>query len=294
MAFTFQSKYLGMSPLECPAAFMIIPFIEHNYGIQHVKGGLSEISVAMQKAFLKKGGKIHTDATVKEVNDGEIVLADGRRIAADKIIMNADAGYALKNLVKHRDLSGKKFSCSTFMLYLGIEGQMDLEHHTIFFSDDYLKFLNSIFKTKTLADDISIYIRNASITDPTLAPSGKSNIYVLVPVPNNGSGIDWETEKIGFRKKVIEKINAKIGFDLEKRIVAERVITPADWENEYNVFLGATFNLAHSLDQMLYFRPHNRLSEKLYLVGGGTHPGSGLPTIYESGRITANLIAQGK
>jgi phytoene desaturase len=82
--------------------------------------------------------------------------------------------------------------------------------------------------------------------------------------------------------------------DIESHIVAERMMTPLDWEKKSNVYLGATFNLAHTLTQMLYFRPHNRFEEidNMYLVGGGTHPGSGLPTIYESARISSNMISE--
>jgi len=292
-AFTFQSKYLGMSPWHCPAAFMIIPYIEHKYGIQHVKGGLSEISQAMKRVILKKGGKIHLNSEVKKIEENCIILKDDKKVEADRIIVNADVGYAMKNLLKKKkDLSRKKFSCSTFMLYLGIDKKLDLEHHTIFFSDDYKRYVDSIFDEKVLDDDFSFYVRNASVTDKTLAPEGKSNIYVLVPVPNNSSGIEWNRIKREYRDKVIRKIEEKTGEKIEGHIVTEIVITPEDWEKKYNVFLGATFNLAHSLGQMLYFRPHNRLSKTLYLVGGGTHPGSGLPTIYESGRITADLVSK--
>ena len=82
--------------------------------------------------------------------------------------------------------------------------------------------------------------------------------------------------------------------DLRSHIKVEHIITPSDWELQHCIFLGATFNLGHTISQMLYFRPHNRFEEvkKCYLVGGGTHPGSGLPTIYESARITANLIGK--
>jgi phytoene desaturase len=292
MAFTFQSKYLGMSPMECPAAYMIIPFIEHNFGIQHVKGGLSEISRAMAKVVLKKGGKIFTGTTVKKIGEKKIILADGKEVEADKIIVNADVGYAMKNLMHGKDFSRKKFSCSTFMLYLGLDTPLKLEHHTIFFSDDYKKFLHTVFRGKKLTDDFSMYVRNASLTDPTIAPAGKYNIYVLIPVPNNTSKIDWEKEKASFRDKVIKKIREKTGVDIGPHILTEHMITPAGWERSYNVFKGATFNLAHNIGQMLYLRPHNRLSRDLFLVGGGTHPGSGLPTIYESGRITANLILE--
>ena len=82
--------------------------------------------------------------------------------------------------------------------------------------------------------------------------------------------------------------------DIQSHITAERTIAPPDWEETYNVYAGATFNLAHNIGQMLYFRPHNKFEEidHCYLVGGGTHPGSGLPTIYESGRISAELLVK--
>lgn len=292
MAFTFQSKYLGMSPWQCPAAYMIIPYIEHHFGIQHVEGGLSEISEAMAKVVLKKGGKINLNSLVKEVGQKFVILENGEKITADEVIVNADAGYALKNIIKTKDLGDKDFSCSTFMLYLGIDEELDWAHHTVWFSDDYKKFVDTIFNDKKVTSDFSMYIRNASVVDKTIAPKGKSNIYVLVPVPNNKSGIDWEKEKSQYRNQIIAKIKEKTGIDLEKRILTEEIITPSDWENRYNVFLGATFNLSHRLDQMLYFRPHNKQADNLYLVGGGTHPGSGLPTIYESGRIAADLISK--
>jgi phytoene desaturase len=115
-----------------------------------------------------------------------------------------------------------------------------------------------------------------------------------VPVPNNSSGIDWATEKSRFRDLVLDAIAARTPLgDLRPHIEVESVITPADWEQS-GVFYGATFNLAHNMTQMLYFRPHNKFEEldHCYLVGGGTHPGSGLPTIYQSGLIAANLIGK--
>lgn len=293
MAFTFQSKYLGMSPWDCPAAFMIIPYVEHNFGIQHVRGGLSEISIAMKKIILKNGGKIFLNTPVKEIKEDYIELENGEKIEGNRIILNADVGYAMDKLVKTKekeDLSKKNYSCSTFMLYLGLSKKIDLEHHTIFFSDDYKEYVDSVFKTKNINYDVSFYLRNGSKYDSTIAPKGKTNLYVLVPVPNNSSKIDWKKEKKKFRQNVLDKMKEKTGIDIEKLIVSETVITPKDWEERYNVYLGATFNLAHSLSQMLYFRPHNQLSDKLYLVSGGTHPGSGLPTIYESARITSALI----
>jgi phytoene desaturase len=138
-------------------------------------------------------------------------------------------------------------------------------------------------------------VQNASVTDPSLAPPGHSTIYILVPVPNNRSGIDWEREKTRYRDLAIQIAEERGGFtDLRRHIVEERIISPRQFEQDVNVYRGAVFNLAHSFDQMLLFRPHNAFEEldRCFLVGGGTHPGSGLPTIYESGRISAGLILQ--
>ena len=142
--------------------------------------------------------------------------------------------------------------------------------------------------------DSSFYVRNASVTDTTLAPAGHSSVYVLVPVPNRQSEIDWDNEKNTFRDRVVKALieRAKMS-DLESHIREEIIFTPQTWQ-DMNIQFGATFSLAHSFTQMLYFRPRNKFEEldNCYLVGGGTHPGSGLPTIYESGRIAANLISK--
>ena len=128
----------------------------------------------------------------------------------------------------------------------------------------------------------------------TLAPDGMSTLYVLAPVPHKTSNIDWDANKTTFRNLVIERLE-RIGItDVEKRIRVEKVITPADWETNYQIYRGATFNLTHGLDQMLHNRPHNQFEDldHVYLVGGGTHPGSGLPVIFESARISARMMCK--
>jgi phytoene desaturase len=135
-------------------------------------------------------------------------------------------------------------------------------------------------------------VQNACVTDSTLAPKGKSALYVLAPVTHQHPNVDWAREKTNFRKRLLEQI-AKAGYgNLESKIRYERVITPDDWDTRYEIYRGATFNLAHTLDQMLHLRPHNRFEDLdgMYLVGGGTHPGSGLPVIFESARISSKLL----
>jgi phytoene desaturase len=307
LSFTFQSKYLGMSPWECPGAFTMIPYVEHREGIYHVMGGLSRISDAMAQVVNEEGGKILLNTAVQElIVEGKTVkgvrLEDGKELFADATFINADFAHAMSNLVSpgklrkysRSKLLQKKYSCSTFMLYLGIDRKVDLPHHNIRFSPTYQENVEDIFDRKTLHPDTAFYLQNPSVTDPSLAPDGKSALYILVPVANNKSGINWEREQKKYRDNVIKLISTQLpGMEnLEDWIEEELIISPQDWQNNYNVFLGATFNLAHSLDQMLYLRPRNRFEEldNCYLVGGGTHPGSGLPTIYESARISVNLL----
>ncbi|MBN2450722.1 MAG: phytoene desaturase [Lentisphaeria bacterium] len=309
LAFSFQSKYLGMSPWECPGAFSMLSYIEYAYGVYHTIGGLSAISDAMAEVARANGVLIHLDTPVSRVlvENGSargVALADGSRIEADEVVINADFAHAMENLVAPEalrkytaeGLQKRRFSCSIFMLYLGLDTVYShLPHHTIYFADDYRHNVDAIFGSGELCEDTSFYVRNAVVTDDTLAPAGHSGLYVLVPVPNLRAGTDWSREAKGFRDLVMSKLRTRAGLaDIEAHITHEHMITPQDWRDDYRVYAGAVFNLAHTVRQMLYLRPRNRFEEfdHAYLVGGGTHPGSGLPTIYESGRIAANLISR--
>lgn len=308
LSHTFQSKYLGMSPWECPGVFAMIAHIEHAYGIYHTTGGLSRISDAMADVARRQGAAIHLDTRVQRVwvENGAargVELESGDRIEADEVLINADFGYAATRLFAPGQLrkytperlNAMKLSCSTYMLYLGLDTVMDLPHHTVFFARDYRKNVDAIFGGQALSADISFYVRNASRTDPTLAPAGHSAVYVLVPVGNLRGMVNWAREGAAFRETVLGALETRAGQPaIRRHIRAEKVLTPLDWQDEYRVYEGATFNLAHNIGQMLYFRPRNCFEEvdHVYLAGGGTHPGSGLPTIYESGRIAANLISR--
>jgi phytoene desaturase len=308
LSFTFQAKYIGMSPWECPGLFAIIPYIEHAFGIYHTRGGLSRISDAMAAVAARNGADLRLGTPVKRVlvrnrNATGVELDNGEVVEADAVVLNADFAHAATHLFDPgvlrkytpATLAKKRFSCSTFMLYLGIDRPAPTPHHLVVFAEDYRTHVDSIFKRLRLLKDISFYVRNASVSDPSLAPAGHSALYVLVPVPNNRGGIDWEREQPAFRETVLDAIAARTPLgDLRPHIRAEKIISPLNWERDYRVYAGATFNMAHNLGQMIYLRPRNKFEEldRCYLVGGGTHPGSGLPTIYESGRIAANLISR--
>jgi phytoene desaturase len=307
ISFTFQAKYLGMSPWDCPAAFGIVPFVEHSQGVYHIKGGISEISRVMAKLAEEMGVKINYNSTVKEVLTEKkkaigIQLDNGEKHLSDEVIVNPDFSYAATNLFKEnslkkyskKNIDKKKFSCSIFIMYLGLKKQYKLEHNTIVLAKDYKKNVDDVFEGRITKKDISFYVRDHSKTDSSLAPEGKTALYVLVPVPNlTFKNIDWDKEKENLRRDVLDGLKERLDLkDVEENIEVEKIYTPLDWNKEYNVYNGSVFNLSHNLNQMLWFRPHNRFEEikNCYLVGGGTHPGSGLPTILHSGRIAAKLI----
>lgn len=308
LVFSFQSKYLGMSPWECPALFTMLSYLEHEYGIYHVKGGLNKIADAMAKVITEQGGEIHTNTAIESlIINNKVVkgvrLADGSEVLADEVVLNADFAHAMTHLVKPDELKQHspeklkklEYSCSTFMLYLGVNKRYDIAHHNIVFAEDYNTNVANIFRNKILSKDFSFYVQNASVTDDSLAPAGQSALYVLVPMPNNQSNIDWDDICADMREQVLNAMETRLGLtDIREHIVCETIITPKTWATEESVFMGATFSLSHKFSQLLYWRPHNKFQEldRCYLVGGGTHPGSGLPTIYESARISTNLICQ--
>ena len=307
-AFTFQAKYLGMSPWECPGTFTILSYLEHKYGLYHPIGGINQLFKAMATIISEHGGTVHTSCGVQRVlvkngHAAGLLLENGEKVEADYVVIGADFGSAMTQLFEPgvlkryapKKIENKRYSCSTAMMYLGVDGEVDLAHHSVHFAKDYRLNVDEITRLGTLSADASIYIHNPSVIDPTLAPPGKSSLYMLMPVPNLQSDIDWDQAGPSVQEEMLERLQRTPGLDnLTQRIEESLFFSPADWRNKLNVYNGATFNLAHNLGQMMYLRPHNTFQEVqgIWLVGGGTHPGSGLPTIFESAKISARLIAE--
>jgi phytoene desaturase len=305
LAFSFQTKYLGMSPFRCPSLFTILSFLEYEHGVFHPRGGCGSVATAMARVAADLGVEFRFGTPVDRIqfegNRATGVEAGGKRIDADAVVMNADFAHAMPRLVpdairrkwSDRRIGKARYSCSTFMLYLGVEGRFpELAHHTILLSQDYQRNIREI-EQGTVPDTPSLYLHNPVANDATMAPPGHSSLYLLVPVPNLTHGHEWsEADTARYRKLALDRLRALGVPDIESRIRFEKVVTPRDWRDEFAVGYGATFNLAHDLRQMLMFRPGNRFGDTqgLYLVGGGTHPGSGLPVIYEGARISAGLL----
>lgn len=157
------------------------------------------------------------------------------------------------------------------MLYLGVDGEVDLGHHSVHFADDYRRNVKEITELGVLSEDASIYIHNPSVIDKTLAPPGKSSLYVLMPVPNLSADINWEQEHAEVEDWMMQRLQQIPQLaGIAGRVEESLFFSPLDWQNQQNVYNGATFNLAHNLGQMMHLRPHNTFEEVrgIWLVGG--------------------------
>ncbi|CAM4081574.1 NAD(P)/FAD-dependent oxidoreductase [Listeria booriae] len=299
LAFSFETKFLGMSPWETPGAFSVIPFAEHYFGVFHIIGGINQLTHAMSEIVQEKGGEIHLNQEVTQIHTKHkeitsITLANGDTIEGDYFFLNADYAYTMSHLfseskapISLQKLARKKYSCSGFAIYLGLDITLPLNVHTVLFPDDFRVHMDEIMHKQRIPDDLSIHISYPTAVDRTMAPRDMSALRILVPVPNNESDIDWEKETQALRRKTLDTIERKLNIpDLESHILTEKIITPYDWENDYHIYKGAIFNLTHQLSQLGPFRPSKTPAIKnMQIVGGATHPANSLPFILESANI---------
>jgi phytoene desaturase len=305
----YQAKYLGMHPTECSSIFSLVTWLEFEYGIWHPKGGFRALACALAEGARQLGVDIQLDRPVRRVivEHGRAVgieLADGERVAADCVLVNADFGHALSTIVpdeargRYTDakLRRMRFSCSTFMLYLGLNRRWNhLPHHQLYLSDHTRRSEPPYIDDSALDEsDPPFYVCNPTILDPSNAPDGHSTLFVLVPIPNTLHGIDWATKKQPFRDLVLSRLSL-LGYDqVESSIQTEICYTAETWRDGYRIYQGAVFNLVHSWNQLGPLRPPIRsdAAAGLYYVGGAVHPGSGLLTILEAARSAAIFIQQ--
>ncbi len=306
--FSMQSMYLGISPFEAPAVYTLLSYTEiAEDGLWFTMGGTYALPRAMEALAQEKGVVIHTNAPVERivVENGKAtgVMVNGAFAPADIVLSNADLPYTYLDLLPpeargpytEKKLDSLAYTASAFMMYLGTDVRYDhLRHHNFFLGKNYKANFDAIFHSKTLPTDPSFYVNCPAHTDPTLAPPGGDNVFVLVPIPHLSSGVDWETEKERFTEKMYRLLEERAGMtDLGKHVVVEHIKTPFDWRDEFNLRHGAAFGLAHGMTQVGYFRPPNRCKNvpNLYFVGASTTPGTGLPLVTIGARLVSERIA---
>jgi phytoene desaturase len=298
--------YLGLSPYDAPATYSLLQYTELAEGVWYPMGGMYAGIQALTKIAEKLGVKFIYNAPVKslkvagrQVTGSE--LEDGRGLTADIFVGNADLPYIYDKLLPDRAeakklIEEKLYTCSTIMFYWGVDKEYpQIAHHNVFLGGDYKASFDQIFNDHTLPAEPSFYLHAPARTDPSAAPVGQDTLYALVPVghidehhPQN-----WDALVNRARQTIFERLQREMGIqDLDRHIKFEAAYTPLDWQNHYNLEKGAAFGLSHNFRQVGYLRPQNRHAryKNLYFAGASTHPGTGLPIVLLSARLTTERI----
>jgi phytoene desaturase len=303
----FHPLFIGGNPFRASAIYSIVPYLEKQGGVHFAMGGMHAVIQAMVRLISELGGDVQYRRPVAKFLSGRgriagVELESGEILNADVVVANSDAATTLLRLIPDENRSQlwsqywsrARYSMSCYLLYVGLSRQYpELRHHTIVMPRDFRKVVTEIFDVKRIPSDIPMYIHTPTRTDPGMAPPGGESMYILVPVPNLSSGIDWTVTGDDLRERVMDALEKEVGLEgFRESIVVEHRFTPVDFREELGSWFGAAFSIEPTLMQSAYFRPHNRLSEidGLYLVGAGTHPGAGVPGVLLSAEIAADLI----
>ncbi|MGQ9833583.1 MAG: phytoene desaturase family protein [Candidatus Villigracilaceae bacterium] len=304
-AFTFQNMYLGLSPYDAPATYSLLQYTELAEGVWYPRGGMYAGIQALVKVAEKLGVKFIYNAPVKKlkVDRSKVVgaeLEDGREFSADLFIGNADLPYIYKKLLpdakEAKKLDDKLYTCSTLMFYWGVDKTYpQVAHHNVFLGGDYKASFDQIFKDHTLPEVPSFYVHAPARTDPSAAPHRQDTLFVLVPVGHLDarSAQDWHALTNRARETVFARLAREMGItDLKEHIKFEITYAPLDWQKHFNLDKGAAFGLSHNFWQVGYLRPQNRHKKykNLYFAGASTHPGTGLPIVLLSAKLTVERI----
>lgn len=312
--FSFETLLVGGNPLKVPAIYAMIHFVEKTWGIHYAKGGTGALVNALVKKYQELGGELRLNSEVARIDvtrvDGKrratgVTLTDDTRLEADLIVSNGDYANTYLKLVdpQYRTINRdsvvklRKQSMSLFVIYFGFkaDGPLDLQHHNIILGPRYEELLTDIFDRKVLAEDFSQYLHIPTLTDPSMAPAGHHAAYTLIPVPHNRSGIKWAETGDAFAQKILSFLDER-GYipGLKDKLVTMSYVTPDYFENTLNSYLGNGFGVEPILAQSAFFRPHNKSEDvsNLYLVGQGTQPGGGTPSVMMSAKMTSRVIAQ--
>jgi phytoene desaturase len=306
--FDRYATYNGSSPYRAPAAFCLIPFVEFATGAWHPRGGMYRIAEALVALAQRVGAEVHCETRVARVMHGAgratgVQLASGEIVLADAVIANVDVLTAYERLIDDAPpaiertrvaLRRLEPSYSAFVLLLGMRGTFpQLPHHSIFFSEDYRAEFRDLVDRRVPPTDPTIYICRATATDPSAAPMGCDNLFVMVNVPYRDGRTDWSDVTAWYRDRVLEALRRR-GIALAASVAVEDIWTPARLETAYGAQRGAIYGFASNTPRAAFLRPSNRSAALtgLYFAGGSTHPGGGVPLALLSGRIAADLVRE--
>ena len=305
--FSMHPLLVGGNPFTTTSIYTLILYLEKKWGIHYSIGGTGSVVNALEKLMKEEGVKVIKNAEVTEMLSFDdsvkgVQINNKENIYANYIICNSDPPNVYKNLIKSKKKYGFLFnqkvkrmdySMGLFVYYFGSRKQFkEVAHHTIYFGKSYEKHLNKIFDQKILSDDISYYLHRPTATDPSMAPDGQDAFYVLVPVPNNLSGINWLNEGEKFKELVLTKMDQTVLPGIKESVVSDFYLTPDYFEKELSTLHGSGFSIQPKFTQSAYFRFHNKseVFDNLYFVGAGTHPGAGMPGVLSSAKVLDKLL----
>ena len=297
---------VGGNPFTTTSIYGLILYLEKKWGIHYSMGGTGNIIKGLESLMNEEGIELikghEVTAIISSNNKIEGVKLDNKKtINADNVICNADPPAVYEKLLTQKKFSAlfqwkqkrMEYSMGLFVYYFGTKKTYDdVEHHTIKFGDKYKEHLDDIFDKKRLNSDISYYLHRPSATDKSMAPKDHDCFYVLVPVPNNQSKIDWTLEGDKMKDLIIEKMEKTLLPNLRENIVEDFYLTPDYFEKELNTKYGSGFSIQPKFTQSAYFRFHNKseVCEGLYFVGAGTHPGAGVPGVLSSAKVLDKIL----
>jgi phytoene desaturase len=304
-ALTFESLLVGGDPFRAPSIYLLIHWLERKWGVHFALGGTGAIIAGLVRLLDEQGVAVRTSTPAERivVRNGRVAgveTAAGEVVAADVVVSNADPSWVYQNMLDGpagRRGAGKarrtRQSMSLFVGYFGTDRVYpELAHHTVVLGPRYAPLLKDIFRRRVLADDFSLYLHAPTRTDPGMAPPGRDAFYVLSPVPNNRSGIDWGQEAEPYFQRILEALEHRLMPGLRTSVVTREAMTPHDFEHSLRSVDGAAFGPEPLLTQSAWFRYHNRAPdlEGLYFVGAGTHPGAGVPGVLSSAKILDRVV----
>lgn len=297
----YHMVFLGTSPYNAPSLFRLMGYMDFCQGVFYPQGGMYTIIEAMLKLAKQYGVTIRTSTAVERILIADkkaigVQTQGGESLFADTVISNADVYHTETTLLpaSSRSYSDKYFkkqtpSPSALLMYLGVRGELpQLTHHNLFFSKDWKKNFGDIIDRKAWPTPASLYVSKPSETDPSVAPAGHENVFVLVPVPAGPCTLNDEELSAyadGYLDQIADYANIP---DLKERIVYKKLFGPNDFENTYNSWQGSMLGPAHTLLQSALWRTPNKskkVSNLLY-VGATTTPGIGMPMCL----ISAELV----
>jgi phytoene desaturase len=297
--FTFQSMYAGLSPYDALAIYAVIAYMDCVAGVWFPAGGMRALPAAMAAAASKHGVEIRygTEAVRVEMSGQRAVAVhthDGDRIPADAVVLNPDLPVAWRELLTStpppRRVTRTRYSPSCVLLLAGTTlPQTDQAHHTIHFGQAWRSTFRELIEDKVLQTDPSLLLSTPTVSDPALAPPGRSSRYVLVPCPNLDGPIDWDLVGPRYRDEIVARLE-RLGYaGFGDSIEVESLTTPADWARR-GMERGTPFAAAHTFGQTGPFRAANLAFDNVVFTGSGTRPGVGVPMVLISGRLAAERI----